>query len=142
MSRIVVGRIFWKEMRSQRSLWLGVMLLAIAIQSLIGLLAFHYRNSSPDWEVWAGGIFLAAYIAASLYAIGSGAATFTEESEAKTAWMLRVMPLTRGTSFSAKGPSESPASACCCSCSASRPAFGRPSPGWKFTAGLATRAIL
>ena len=64
------------------------MLLAIAIQSLIGLPAFHYRNSSPDWEVWAGGIFLAAYIAASLYAIGSGAATFTEESEAKTAWML------------------------------------------------------
>jgi hypothetical protein len=103
MSRIVVGRIFWKEMRSQRSLWLGVMLLAIAIQSLIGLLAFHYRNSAPNWEEWAGGIFLAAYIAASLYAIGSGAATFTEESEAKTAWMLRVMPVTRAHVFVGKG---------------------------------------
>jgi hypothetical protein len=102
MSRTVVGRIFWKELRAQRSLWLGVTVLVVAIQALIGILAFRYRHESPQWEEWSGGMFLAAYLGATVYAIGSGAATFTEEKEAHTVWMLRVMPMTRADVFAGK----------------------------------------
>jgi hypothetical protein len=94
MSRVVVGRIFWKEVRTQRSLWFGVLGLAIAIQTLFTAMALTHSR----WFVGTGqslvGIFLAAYVGVAIYAIASGAASFTEEHEGQTATFLRTIPMT------------------------------------------------
>ncbi|HUE14311.1 MAG TPA: hypothetical protein VMR25_09115 [Planctomycetaceae bacterium] len=102
MSRTVVGRMFWKELRTQGSLWLGVTCLVIGIQALVAVLAIYHRLSSVEFEEWSAGIFLAAYIGATLYAIASGAASFTEEREGNTAVFLRTVPMTYTEAFVGK----------------------------------------
>ena len=102
MSRIVVGRIFWKELRTQRSLWIGVTCLVIGIQTLITTFTLYYRHQSHSLEEFYGGLFFSAYLGATLYAIASGAASFSEETEGNTAVLLRTMPMTRSDAFAGK----------------------------------------
>ena len=102
MSRIVVGRIFWKEVRTQRSLWLGALCLAVGIQALLTVLAVVGGMRVFDFPQAAAGIFLAAYGAVTIYAIASGAASFTEEREGRTALFLRTIPLKPADAFAGK----------------------------------------
>jgi hypothetical protein len=102
MSRTVVGRIFWKELRTQRSLWLGVTGLGLGIQALVTVLAIHHRHQSLDFDLWYAGILLSAYLGVVLYAIASGAASFTEECEGNTSVLLRTVPITRLEAFVGK----------------------------------------
>ena len=102
MSRIVVGRIFWKELRAQRGMWLGVTGLMIGIQALLTVFALSYRHAPRDLEEIYGSTFLLAYLGAVFYAIGSGAASFTEETEGNTAVLLRTVPMTPSEAFAGK----------------------------------------
>ena len=103
MSRAIVGRIFWKELRTQRSLWICVTCLVIAVQTAATALSFYYYGHRLlNLEELIGGIFLAAYVGTTVYAIASGAASFTEEIEGNTATLLRTVPVTRSEAFAGK----------------------------------------
>jgi hypothetical protein len=102
MSRTVVGRIFWKELRAQRSLWLGVTCLVVVIQALLTASTLYYGHQSLNLQEFCGRMFLAAYLGAAFYAIGSGAASFTEEIEGNTASLLRTVPMTSAEAFAGK----------------------------------------
>lgn len=102
MSRVVVGRIFWKELRTQRSLWLGVLCLAVGIQVLFTVLAISGQGHVFDVQQSVACVFLAAYLGATVYAIASGAASFTEENETRTAVFLRTVPMTPAEAFAGK----------------------------------------
>ena len=101
MSRVIVGRIFWKELRSQRSLWLGVAGLVIVVQAFLTWHTLYYQETRQLYDLRYG-IFLAAWLGATFYAIGSGAASFTEETEGKTGSLLRSVPLSSGEAFLGK----------------------------------------
>jgi hypothetical protein len=102
MSRTVVGRIFWKELRAQRGMWLGVTGLMIGIQALLTVFALSYRHPPRDLEELYDSVFPLAYLGAVFYAIGSGAASFTEETEGNTAVLLRTVPMTPSEAFAGK----------------------------------------
>jgi len=102
MSRTIVGRILWKELRAQRGLWLGVTGLVIGIQALLTVLALYDRHRAHDLEELYGSTFLLAYLGAVFYAIGSGAASFTEETEGNTAVLLRTVPMSPSEAFAGK----------------------------------------
>jgi len=106
MSGAIVRRIFWKELRTQRSLWIGVMGLVVAVQAGVTALSFyHYHDFAHrllDLEELAVGVFLSAYAGATGYAIASGAASFTEEIEGNTATLLRTVPVTPSEAFAGK----------------------------------------
>jgi hypothetical protein len=102
MSRVVVGRILWKVVRAQRGSWLGALGLSVGIQVLLVVLAISGQPHLLDFQQSALGIFMAAYGAVAAYAIASGAATFTEEHEGRTAVLLRAIPLTPADAFAGK----------------------------------------
>jgi hypothetical protein len=76
--------------------------LSLVIQALLVVLAVSGRPRILDFQQAALGIFLAAYGAVAAYAIASGAATFTEEHEGRTAIFLRAIPLTPADAFAGK----------------------------------------
>ena len=103
MSSAIVGRIFWKELRTQRSLWVGVTGLVVAVQAAATALSFYYYGHRLlNLQELIAGIFLAAYVGTTVYAIASGAASFTEEIEGNTATLLRTVPMTRSEAFAGK----------------------------------------
>jgi hypothetical protein len=103
MSSAIVGRIFWKELRTQRSLWICVTCLVIAVQTAATALSFYYYGHRLlNLEELIAGIFLAAYVGTTVYAIASGAASFAEEIEGNTATLLRTVPMTRSEAFAGK----------------------------------------
>ena len=61
-----------------------------------------YRHAPRNLEEIYGSTFLLAYLGAVFYAIGSGAASFTEETEGNTAVLLRTMPMTPSEAFAGK----------------------------------------
>jgi hypothetical protein len=102
MSRVVVGRIFWKEVRTQRSLWFGALGLAVAAQVVCTLLAINHKRWNADVEQFLAGAYLASYLGVAIYAIATGAASFTEEKEGRTKSLLRVIPMSPAEAFAGK----------------------------------------
>ena len=89
MSRAIVGRIFWKEIRVQRAFWFWILLLGAFVQFVPRLLGRDWYMSalSSQW-------FLSVNIVVSCcFAAGSAAIAFAGETEGRTKSLFQRMPL-------------------------------------------------
>ncbi len=89
MSRAIVGRIFWKEIRVQRAFWFWILLLGAFIQFVPRLLGRDWYMSalSAQW-------FLSVNVVVSCcFAAGSAAIAFAGETEGRTKSLFQRMPL-------------------------------------------------
>ena len=77
MNRAIFWRLFWKEYRLQRSLW-----IAMAVLTAMLLLLFYEFVENPreraEWILWT------ALALPAFYALGCGATLFAGEKEAGT----------------------------------------------------------
>src|SRR6202044_3036526 len=89
MSRAIVGRIIWKEIRVQRAFWFWILLLGAFIQFVPRLLGRDWYSSglSSQW-------FLSVNLVVSCcFAVGSAAIAFAGETEGRTKSLFQRMPL-------------------------------------------------
>lgn len=91
-----ITHIFWKEYRTQRSIWLGVLVLIVMIQLMIGF-SLHDGQSSLFQFLFAIGAILSM-----LYASASAGVMFSGEHEEKTYGWLRTLPVARVPLFTGK----------------------------------------
>lgn len=84
-------RIFWKEWRAQRSFWLGLFILAIALELLLVFVVplLHPTSLLEQFRYHEG---LVVVLACS-FATGSAAIAFAGEVEAKTKGLLQRVPV-------------------------------------------------
>jgi hypothetical protein len=104
MSRAIVGRIFWKELRTLGSLWFTLAGVAVVLEVVVAVWLTHSR---PWWApekvmTAATGTLLAGYVTAILYAIATASATFTSELDGTSGTLLRMIPITRLEAFAGK----------------------------------------
>lgn len=104
MSGAMVGRIFWKELRTLKGLWLTLAGFAVVLQFSIALWLTYDR---PWWIpermlTGAAGTFLVGYIASALYAIATAAASFTSEQQGATKTFFQMVPVRRAEAFAGK----------------------------------------
>jgi hypothetical protein len=104
MSRTVVGRIFWKELRTLTGLWLSVAGVAVAAEIAV---AFWFTYSRPWWvpeELPSAAVatLFVAYVTVILYAIATASAEFASEIEGPSGTPFRGAPVTRLEAFLGK----------------------------------------
>jgi hypothetical protein len=104
MSRTVVGRIFWKELRTLTGLWLSVASVAMALEVVVAL---WFTYSRPWWvpdelPSAATATLFVAYVTVILYAIATASAAFASEIEGPTGTPFRGVPVTRLEAFLGK----------------------------------------
>ncbi|HSG69225.1 MAG TPA: hypothetical protein VLA12_02355, partial [Planctomycetaceae bacterium] len=88
MNTTLVGRLFWKEYRFQRGLWLGIIAILLVIQlTMWGVMPPNQHN--PLATLASIGVLLSAF-----YALGSAAVMFAGEREEGTDTWLRILPVT------------------------------------------------
>ncbi len=80
-------RAAWKEYRMLRGFWLGVAALAVLEMIVVATLV-HY-SARPEW------VFVSAWAAAALYAVGATTTLFAVEREEKTDQFLQLLPRRR-----------------------------------------------
>jgi hypothetical protein len=104
MSRAIVGRIFWKELRTLGSLWFTLATLAVVLEVVVAL---WFTHSRPWWApekmvTAAAGTLLVGYVTAMLYTIATASAMFTSEFDGTRGNFLRTVPVTRLEAFAGK----------------------------------------
>ena len=93
-------RIFWKEWRVQRSFWLGLFGLAIALDLLVTVVRpMLGPMDATDLLHFHQGV---AIVLACSFATGSMAIAFAGEVEAKTKGLLQRIPVRTGDLIAAK----------------------------------------
>ncbi len=95
MNRMIFWRLFWKEYRSQRALWIAMALLTAFLLFLI----FEFSLNPPERTA---ALFRIAVAFPALYALGCGAMLFAGEQEAETYEFLRSLPLSAWDVFVSK----------------------------------------
>ncbi len=95
MNCSIFWRVFWKEYRLQRALWLAMAALTTVVLLLVAAFTIH----PPDR---LSGVFLAALALPAFYALGCGATLFAGEHEAGTYEFQRALPLVARQAFFAK----------------------------------------
>lgn len=96
MSTRVLQRLIWKEYRTQRSLWLALLVAAVGIQLLM-LMVSTGPSSDLDGAMFAVGILMAGF-----FALGSGAISFASEREDDTHIRLVSMTAPAGLTLISK----------------------------------------
>lgn len=95
-TRSIFWRLFWKEYRLQRALWIAMTALtAVVILSLFAF-ASHQMGSPPGY--W----FIAAYGLPPFFLLGCGASLFAGERESGTYQFQRALPVSAWRVFAAK----------------------------------------
>ena len=90
MFAVPFNRMFWKEYRVQRALWLSCLLIGVVFQITLGCAALH-----P--EIRSDVLLSMASVFPVMYAVGCGALLFASEREDRTSdWLvsLSVPPAT------------------------------------------------
>ncbi len=88
MNGSIIWRVFWKEYRTQRTLWIAMVLLIVVLQ-LITLVATVVLGG----EDAVAPLFTLAMVLSALYALGCGATLFAAEHEAGTFEFQRILPV-------------------------------------------------
>ncbi len=96
MSTRVLQRLVWKEYRTQRSLWLALLVAAVGIQLLM-LMVSTGPSGDLDGAMFAVGILMAGF-----FALGSGAISFASEREDDTHIRLVSMTAPAGMTLISK----------------------------------------
>ncbi|MFN0197972.1 MAG: hypothetical protein ACKVT0_14600 [Planctomycetaceae bacterium] len=91
----IFWRLMWKEYRSQRALWLGIVGIALFLQVVILCVL-------KDQRALINGLFITAWSLSSLYALSSCAVLFAAEKEDGTYDLLRSLPTTPLRMFAGK----------------------------------------
>ena len=95
MFAIPFHRMFWKEYRVHRALWLSCFLIGIASQLTLGFMALHPEIRS-EFLLGAASFFPV------MYAVGCGALLFASEREERTADWLTTLSIPPAPSLTAK----------------------------------------
>ncbi len=95
MNRTIFWRLFWKEYRLQRALW-------IAMSVLTALLLWLVFEFSPNSRERTLALFRIAVAFPALYALGCGAMLFAGEREAETYEFQRSLPVGARRVFASK----------------------------------------
>ena len=95
MFSIPFNRMFWKEYRAQRALWLSCLLIGIVSQFTLGFMALHPEIRS-EFLLGAASFFPV------MYAVGCGALLFASEREERTADWLTALSIPPAPSLTAK----------------------------------------
>ena len=95
MFAIPFHRMFWKEYRVHRALWLSCFLIGIASQLTLGFMALHPEIRS-EFLLGAASFFPV------MYAVGCGALLFASEREERTADWLTALSIPPAPSLTAK----------------------------------------
>ena len=100
MNRSIFRRVFWKEYRQQRSLWIAMACVSL----MLTLLVFEFIVGNPDFtKIQQLETLLATALGLpALYLLGSGAALFAGEHEAGTFEFQQSLPTGAGPVFAAK----------------------------------------
>lgn len=91
-------RLAWKEYRSQRSLWLAVLILTALVELIISLVV-TLTNSDP---IPSSGHLVVAFAAVVVYLLGCGATLFALEHESGTFDFQRLLPVSTWHVYGAK----------------------------------------
>lgn len=91
-----ITHIFWKEYRTQRSIWLGVLVLIVSIQLMIGFSLRDGQGSAFSFLFGFGSIL------SMFYALASVGVMFAGEHEERTFDWLRTLPVARVPLFTGK----------------------------------------
>ncbi len=97
MSTRVLQRLIWKEYRTQRSLWLALLVAAVGIQLLMLMV-----STGPNGGGIGGAMFAVGVLMAGFFALGSGAISFASEREDDTHIRLVSMTAPAGLTFFTK----------------------------------------
>jgi hypothetical protein len=96
MTAAQIAHIFWKEYRTQRSIWLGIVLIAVVIQVLVwGMMPANARD--PLATLASIGAILSVF-----YALASAGVLFAGEREEETYAWLRILPVSNLSLFGGK----------------------------------------
>lgn len=96
MNAAQITHIFWKEYRTQRSIWLGITLIAVVIQGLVW--AMMPSNARDPLATLASiGAILSVF-----YALASAGVLFAGEREEQTYSWLRILPVSSVSLFGGK----------------------------------------
>ncbi len=95
MNGSIFWRLFWKEYRLQRPLWIAMAVLTALLLLLFGAFAMDVKERTQ-------GLFLIAVTFPALYAMGCGALLFAGEREAETYEFQRMLPVVARCVFFAK----------------------------------------
>ncbi len=87
MNAAIIGRMFWKEYRTQRGLWLGIVGGVLLVETL--LVAMLPARDHPGFAE----LFYAGLLATMFYALGSAAVLYASEKEQGTHVWLCTLPL-------------------------------------------------
>ena len=87
MNYAVIGRLMWKEYRTQRAFWWVMAGFTLATQILLRLQFSDFRG--PDMLFYS-------LVPPMLYAIGCGACLFAQEKDEGTFELLRILPTAPG----------------------------------------------
>jgi hypothetical protein len=100
MNRTIFWRVFWKEYRLQRPLWIAMAVLSV----MATLLVYAFVVGNPDFSKTEQlhTLLAAAVGLPALYLLGCGAALFAGEHEAETYEFQRSLPTSAGPVFAAK----------------------------------------
>lgn len=94
MNRSIFWRVFWKEYRLQRAIWIAMAVLIALLMLLI--VAFTYPQDRPLF------LFRLFILLTPYYALGCGATLFAGEREAETYEFQRALPVGARPVFAAK----------------------------------------
>ena len=95
MNRSIFCRVFWKEYRLQRPLWIAMAVLT----TLILLLCYEFSLNVREQTQW---LFRVAVAFPALYTLGCGAMLFAGEREAETYEFQRMLPVRARSVFFGK----------------------------------------
>src|SRR5688572_21911630 len=91
-------RLTWKEYRTQRSLWLSVLILTALIQICIAVVA----TLSDPAPITGAGYAAIAFISVAVYMLGCGATLFALEHETGSYDFQRLLPVSVWQMYGAK----------------------------------------
>ncbi len=95
MNRTIFWRLFWKEYRAQRALWIAMAVLT----AFLLWLTFEFSLNPYEGSL---ALYRLAVAFPALYALGCGAMLFAGEREAETYEFLRSLPLSPWHVFASK----------------------------------------
>jgi ABC-type transport system involved in multi-copper enzyme maturation permease subunit len=88
--------IFWKEYRTQRSIWLGITLIIVVLQSLVYAMMPQNANDPLETLMSIGAILT------TFYALASAGVLFAGEREEETDCWLMILPTSKSSLFGGK----------------------------------------
>ena len=94
MNRTIFWRVFWKEYRVQRAIWIAMAVLTVLL--MLSVVEFIRSPDGPRWSAWIAVGLLGCY------GLGCGAVLFAGEREAGTYEYQRALPSDARTVFAAK----------------------------------------